>query len=648
MNSNDLGRDYYVEFYALVDEILAAYIKVNELPAYVATVLFERSYNIKEEYNKDRSEGMSLLEGKEYLKERLIPNFQIERGDVVSDTIIPMPKILLSLGSRIAIYLYNNRQLKYLLPLIEEINRPLLLLCEQSVKFDIELPEYVQAIDLDYALAQRFVATENPLIKRLSTHFILLNSLLRALALEGVIVLEGCHLQEQMLAEIATSLGIPSIAIQQGWPSVMHTMFRRLPYTHFLTWGDAFNSLWGEYNHRPQYIATGYPYPVKAKLSDAISFFLQSPLFISNEDYYKQMIELAVATAERFPDRKIYVREHPEFRLSNDWLSKLRNIPNLKIVTDYSLNDVFACSEIIVSHFSSSLLEGIIHHCIPISFDPTTDSYYWPNLESIGIGYTVKNFTEFFERIAQILSRKDCYVESLSVQQKRFFKDYDKKALNNQIRDINKIAPIHNHNITFRKLNIGCGRNLMKGWLNADLFCGSSETFQMDGSKLFPFADSSFEYIFSEHMFEHLNLLGQQNFMSECYRTLSTNGVLRLAMPDFDFLINLVNNPEEEINKKYLEWSYERFVSKNVSFEVIPSDYPVYVVNNFMRDWGHRFIHNKQSLMQLGKSLGFKNVRVCKIEISEYAELCNCEKHQNEIPDWANNLETMVIEFYKS
>lgn len=46
MNSNDLGRDYYVEFYALVDEILAAYIKVNELPAYVATVLFERSYNL--------------------------------------------------------------------------------------------------------------------------------------------------------------------------------------------------------------------------------------------------------------------------------------------------------------------------------------------------------------------------------------------------------------------------------------------------------------------------------------------------------------------------------------------------------------------------------------------------------------------------
>ena len=67
-----------------------------------------------------------------------------------------------------------------------------------------------------------------------------------------------------------------------------------------------------------------------------------------------------------------------------------------------------------------------------------------------------------------------------------------------------------------------------------------------------------------------------------------------------------------------------------------------------MRDWGHRFIHNKQSIMQLGKSSGFKNVRVCKIGISEYAELCSCEKHQNEIPDWANNLETMVIEFYKS
>ena len=428
MSSDNLERDYYVEFYALVDEILAAYINVNELPAYVATVLFEKSYSLKEEYNKERSEGMSLLEGKEYLKDGLIPNFQIERDEVISDTIIPMPKILLSLGSRIAIYVYNNRQLKYLRPLIEDINRPLLLLCEQSVEIDIELPEYVQAIDLDYTFAQRFVVTENPLIKRLSIHFILLNSLLRALELEGVIVLEGCHFQEQMLAEIANSMEIPSIAIQQGWPSVMHTMFRRLPYTHFLTWGDAFNSLWGEYNHRPQYIATGYPYPVKAKLNDAISFFLQSHLFISSMDYYDQMVELAVETAKRFPDRNIFVREHPEFRLSNDWLSKLRNISNLKIVTDYSLQDVFACSEIIVSHFSSSLIEGIIHNCIPISFDPTTDSHYWPNLESIGIGYTVKNFTEFFEKLAQIQSTKDSYIESLSVQQKRFFKDFSKKS----------------------------------------------------------------------------------------------------------------------------------------------------------------------------------------------------------------------------
>ena len=149
-------------------------------------------------------------------------------------------------------------------------------------------------------------------------------------------------------------------------------------------------------------------------------------------------------------------------------------------------------------------------------------------------------------------------------------------------------------------------------------------------------------------MFEHLDLSGQQNMMMECYRILQPGGVLRIATPNFWFLYDLITNPDSYINRKYLEWSYSKFVAYKVEIDVDIKDYPVYVVNNFMHDWGHQFIHSNESLTQLGKATGFSHSATCGLGVSDYPELCNCEGHQNEIPDWANSLETMIIEFYKS
>lgn len=647
MESNNIQQDYYIEYYEAVDEILNCYLETCQLPSFVATVLFEKSFSLKEPYNKLRSEGMAACDAKEFVRNKLIPDFRIEKASIMPDVIIPMPDLLKSLGNRLVVYVYNSRQLNYLCPLIETINRPLLLLCEQSVDIALEMPEYVEAIDLDYSIIEGIGLNNDPITKKISKYFILLNSLMRSSKVDGVIVLEGCHFQEQMLGEIAKNINIPSIALQQGWPSLMHTMFRRLPYTHFLTWGKVFNNLWKVYSPKTEFISTGYPYPVKAKYGSAISFFLQSPLFISSESYYEIMIELIGETAKRFSDRIVLVREHPEFRMSKKKLDKLREFFNVKIATEYPLEEVFSLSEIVVSHFSSSLIEGLVHNCIPIVFDPTTDSNYIPNVESLGIGCMSKNFSDFFDKITRVQLIKDDYLKAIASQQTSFFSAFGHEAALNQAEIVNKIAPLQNDQIALGRLNIGCGKNVIVGWLNADLYTVDPNVLQMDASKHFPFADESLNYIFSEHMFEHLDLIGQQSMMAECYRTLNFGGVLRIAMPDFEFLIGLVNNPDIEINRKYLDWSYNRFVARNVNFRVPHCDYPVYVVNNFMHDWGHQFIHTKHSLIQMGKFYGFSKAEVCQSGLSAYPVLCGCEKHENEMPSWANCLETMVIEFCK-
>ena len=56
------------------------------------------------------------------------------------------------------------------------------------------------------------------------------------------------------------------------------------------------------------------------------------------------------------------------------------------------------------------------------------------------------------------------------------------------------------------KLHLGCGRNLLDGWINTDFniakFRGSDF---LDVTEKFPYDDNSVDYIFSEHMIEHIS-----------------------------------------------------------------------------------------------------------------------------------------------
>ncbi len=637
--------DFYIEYYETVDEIIDEYLTLHNLPSYVGTVLFDHSYSLKEWYNRCRSEGLDKANARSVIRKSIIPKSDIFRDYITPEEILPLHHILGHLGDRLAIYVYNTRQLHYLRPFIEAVNRPSVLLCETSVNLDLELPEYVEAIDLDYLIVDKIIVSNDSLHDKLKKHYILLHSVLSELSPEGVVLLEGCHFQEQMIGEIAISLGFPSILFQQGWPSLMHTMFRRFPYTHFLTWGENFNNLWSRYNPRPFYRAVGYPYSVKKKRGHSISFFLQAPLFISDSGYYSLLIDLIVETATAYSDRAILVREHPEYRMEPSMKARLLAIHNVRLATEWSLEDVFADSIIVVSHFSSSLMEGIIHGCIPLVFDPTTNSKYLPDVETLRLGALSNNVSQFFSKLEHILLHYQSYFKNICTAMNKWFHAIDRDAVANQVKTVNAIAPIKALSRNIKKLNLGCGRNLMSGWLNVDLYSVSPQVLVMDASRSYPFPDESFDYIFSEHMFEHLDINEQQIMLSECFRVLRYGGVLRIAMPDFNFLVDLVNNPDSEVNRRYLAWSYATYIQGKISID--SNDYPVYVVNNFMQGWGHKFIHNPASLKNLAVKAGFSDITHTVPGDSSFPDLCQLERHDQEIPRWANTLETFVMEMKK-
>jgi len=199
-----------------------------------------------------------------------------------------------------------------------------------------------------------------------------------------------------------------------------------------------------------------------------------------------------------------------------------------------------------------------------------------------------------------------------------------------------------------KALNLGCGTNILKGWLNTDVQPRGAAMY-LDACEPFPFDDNSLDYIFSEHMFEHLSYEGGRAMLKECHRTLKPGGVLRLTMPTLDFLIKLYNEPDKDIHQQYARWSLQQyapqmfadFAPKNMAMPI------AFVVNNFMHFWGHQMIYDFSLLKSMLEQEGFRSIMECPVGESDHTYLQGIETHGNVIPKWANDLESMAVEASK-
>lgn len=139
---------------------------------------------------------------------------------------------------------------------------------------------------------------------------------------------------------------------------------------------------------------------------------------------------------------------------------------------------------------------------------------------------------------------------------------YDKVIQNNKIK----------------KVNLGCGLHCKSGWLNIDgsltsllgsnnkllnkllyKIAGSAAWYTFDdfndvivNKKLYwfnlingvPVNDNSIDVVFSSHFLEHLNKTDGLNFLTDIFRVLKQNGLVRILVPDLNIAINRFNNGE--------------------------------------------------------------------------------------------------------
>ena len=142
---------------------------------------------------------------------------------------------------------------------------------------------------------------------------------------------------------------------------------------------------------------------------------------------------------------------------------------------------------------------------------------------------------------------------------------------------------------TVPKLHIGGGLRRLNGWLNTDVALLPGVV-QLDATQPFPFAEAVFDYIFTEHMIEHVSFNGAMLMLRECYRVMKTGAVIRVTTPNLASIVGLYREDLSQQQRKYLNWFCKAHLEPDC-----PAT-PARAINAMFRLWGHQFIYDDETL----------------------------------------------------
>lgn len=190
------------------------------------------------------------------------------------------------------------------------------------------------------------------------------------------------------------------------------------------------------------------------------------------------------------------------------------------------------------------------------------------------------------------------------------------------------------------KLHIGCGDNRLPGWLNTEFELGPARgVLFLDATAPFPIPSDSFDFIFAEHMIEHVPVAGAINMLEECHRILKPGGRIRISTPPLEFLLELMVRPTAE-HLRYADYHYSEYSNDD------PLKVPAAILNDYHRKWGHQFIYDRPSLTMLLQRSGFGGIEECALNQSRHPHLKGIE-NESRLPDGLLELVTMTFEAKK-
>lgn len=119
-----------------------------------------------------------------------------------------------------------------------------------------------------------------------------------------------------------------------------------------------------------------------------------------------------------------------------------------------------------------------------------------------------------------------------------------------------------------KNLNLGCGRKLLKGFINVDLgYDFKDKNFVKADVRELPFPDNYADYILARQVLEHITFLNVPNALHEWIRVLKPGGRMVITCPNFDLMAEDWLKTEFTINGAY-EMSQGLFGNQMGDYEI--------------------------------------------------------------------------------
>jgi len=194
-------------------------------------------------------------------------------------------------------------------------------------------------------------------------------------------------------------------------------------------------------------------------------------------------------------------------------------------------------------------------------------------------------------------------------------KDYYQSRLNAQ-RTKEAYQVLRKFSCPYR-LHLGCGENRFEGWINIDLNSGD---LMWDLTQKTPFADASCNFIYSEHVIEHFPVDMGIKIFTECYRILQSGGVMRVAMPSLESIVE---------NYTSGKWQDQDWIKSGKYGDYSFIKTGAEMLNYSLRNWGHQWVYDSEELQRRLNEAGFKKTKMLDWGISNHGELSNRETRQD-------------------
>lgn len=170
------------------------------------------------------------------------------------------------------------------------------------------------------------------------------------------------------------------------------------------------------------------------------------------------------------------------------------------------------------------------------------------------------------------------------------------------------------------KLHLGCGKVQFNDWINidSDKSAGGADIV-WDLIHGIPFGDCSCQLIYCEHLLEHFTVEQGVSLLRECRRVPETEGILRVAMPSLDVLIEKSESGNWQ-KQDWLTWPEYRFVKTRAE-----------MLNIAFRGWGHKWLYDREELHRRLSEAGFTKIKDGEWGRSDSPELRNLESRRDSL-----------------